>query len=489
MQGKAFDTIIQGGTLIDGTGAPRRAADIGVTGDRIAAIAEPGTLKDAAQTIDATGRVVAPGFIDVHTHDDHALLTKPDMSYKASQGVTTVVAGNCGISLAPLVLEGDRPPPPLDLLGDDYHFPRMADFFDALDAAPPALNAALLCGHSTLRVGAMDSLDRAATDTEIGAMRDRLSEALDAGAIGLSTGLYYEPARAAPTEEVIRLAELLGPVGGLYTTHLRDEAEHLQDSMEEAFAIGRAAGVKVVLSHHKASGAANFGKTRQSLALVERVRQQQPVTLDVYPYDASSTVLTVDRLGASKRVIVTWSVPHPEVSGRYLDDIAKEMGCSLEEATAALLPAGAIYFMMDEEDVQRVLKYPHAIVASDGLPHDVFPHPRLWGTFPRVLGHYSRDLGLMPLEDAVHRMSGLPAAEFGLTGRGVLAAGNYADITLFDAATVIDRADFQHPTEPAAGIDTVFVNGSPVWQDGAPTGARPGKALRRQALQAARSAP
>ena len=488
MRPETFDTVIHGGTLIDGTGAPRRAADIAIADGRIAAIGEPGTLGDAASRIDAAGRIVAPGFIDVHTHDDHALLSKPDMAYKASQGVATVVAGNCGISLAPLVFAGDRPPPPLDLLGDGYRFPRMADLFAALDDTPPALNAALLCGHSTLRVGAMDRLDRPATDAEIDNMRGRLAESLEAGAIGLSTGLYYEPARAAPTAEIIRLAELLGPAGGLYTTHLRDEGAHLEESMEEAFAIGRAAGVKVVLSHHKSSGSANFGRTRESLALVERTRRQQPVTLDVYPYDASSTVLTVDRLGASKRVIVTWSVPHPEMSGRDLDDIAREMGCSEEHAAAQLLPAGAIYFMMDEADVQRVLKYPHAIVASDGLPHDVFPHPRLWGTFPRVLGHYSRDLGLMTLEDAVYRMSGLPAAEFGLTGRGVLAVGNHADVTIFDAATVIDRADFQHPTEPAAGIDTVFVNGRPVWRDGAPTGERPGKALRRQTLQAAGTA-
>ena len=487
MSDRRYDTVIRGGTLIDGTGAPRRAADIGISGDRITAIGEPGTLTDATSTIDASGKIDAPGFIDVHTHDDHALLSKPDMAYKASQGVATVVAGNCGISLAPLIFEGDRPPPPLDLLGDGYRFPRMADLFDALDETPPALNAALLCGHSTLRVGAMDDLDRAATDSEIDAMREKLSESLDAGAIGMSTGLYYEPARAAPTEEIIRIAELLGPAGALYTTHLRDEGEHLQKSMEEAFTIGRASGAKVVLSHHKSSGASNFGATRESLALVEKTRKTQPVTLDVYPYDASSTVLTVDRLAASKRVIVTWSVPRPDIAGRFLDEIADEMGCSLEEAAKSLLPAGAIYFMMDEDDVRRVLKYPHSIVASDGLPHDVFPHPRLWGTFPRVLGHYSRDLGLMTLEDAVFRMSGLPAAEFGLTGRGVLAVGNQADVTIFDAATIIDRADFQHPTEPAAGIDTVFVNGRPVWRDGAPTGERPGKALRRQAMQSARA--
>lgn len=484
MPENSYDLIIENGILIDGSGAARRKADIGVTGDRVAAI---GDLSGAAAStrVDASGRIVAPGFIDVHTHDDHALLSKPDMAYKASQGVSTVVAGNCGISLAPLHFTGERPPPPLDLLGDGYRFPKMADFFSALDEAPPALNAALLCGHTTLRVGAMDDLQRGATDSEIAAMRTELAEALEAGAIGMSTGLYYPPANAAPTNEVIRLAELLGPVDALYTTHLRDEGEHLQESMEEAFEIGRASGAKVVLSHHKSAGAANFGGTVESLALVEKVRQEQDITLDVYPYDAASTVLSADRVSTSRRVIVTWSETRPEVAGRDLDDIAAEMGCSKEEAAEALLPAGAIYFMMDEEDVQRVLQYPHAMVASDGLPHDIFPHPRLWGTFPRVLGHYSRDLGLLTLEDAVYRMSGLPAAEFRLTGRGVIAEGNFADIVVFDAATVIDKADFATPTEPAAGIDKVFVNGVAVWCDGAPTGARPGKALRRQDLQAA----
>ena len=484
MPNNHYDLIIEGGTLIDGSGAPRGKADIGVLGDRITAIGHLGGTS-AAKRIDATGRIVAPGFIDVHTHDDHALLAKPDMAYKASQGVATVVAGNCGISLAPLRFTGERPPPPLDLLGDGYRFPKMADFFTALDETPPALNAALLCGHTTLRVGAMDDLQRGATDSEIDAMRDNLAEALDAGAIGMSTGLYYPPAKPAPTEEVIRLAELLGPEGALYTTHLRDEGAHLQDAMEEAFEIGRASGAKVVLSHHKSAGASNFGGTVESLALIEKVRKEQDITLDVYPYDAASTVLSADRVADSRRVIVTWSEARPDVAGRDLDDIANEMGCSAEEAAEALQPAGAIYFLMDEADVQRVLQYPHAMVASDGLPHDIFPHPRLWGTFPRVLGHYSRDLGLLTLEDAVYRMSGLPAAEFGLTGRGVIAEGNYADIVIFDADTVIDRADFATPTEPAAGIETVFVNGVPVWHDSAPTGERPGKALRRQDLQAA----
>jgi N-acyl-D-amino-acid deacylase len=478
-----YDLIIRNGTVIDGSGGPRVAFDVAVDGDRIAAIGDLSAAQGRDE-IDAAGLIVAPGFIDVHTHDDHALLAKPDMAYKASQGVSTVVVGNCGISLAPLTFAGDRPPPPLDLLGDGYRFPKMSDFFDALEETPSALNAAALCGHSTLRVGAMDDLDRPATDAEIDAMRETLSEALDAGAIGMSTGLYYDPAKEAPTAEVIRLAELLGPAKGLYTTHLRNEGANLQEAMEEAFEIGRAAGVKVVLSHHKSSGRPNFGKTVESLALIEKTRKEQPVTLDVYPYNASSTVLQYERVLVSKRTIVTWSDMKPEVAGRDLSDIAQEMGCSEEEAAAALQPAGAIYFMMDEDDVQRVLKYPHAMVASDGLPHDVFPHPRLWGTFPRVLGHYSRDLGLMPLEEAVHRMSGLPASEFGLTGRGILAPGAHADIVIFDAASVADRADFEHPTEAAAGISIVMVNGQTVWRDGAATGARPGRALKRQDLQA-----
>jgi len=357
MPDNAYDFVIAGGTVIDGTGAPRRAADIGVSGGQIVAVGAPGSLGGGAARHDATGKIVAPGFIDVHTHDDHALLSKPDMAYKASQGVATVVAGNCGISLAPLIFTGDRPPPPLDLLGDGYRFPKMADLFDALEATPPALNAALLCGHTTLRVGAMDDLRRGATDAEIKTMRAALSEALDAGAIGMSTGLYYEPANAAPTQEVIALARLLGPAGALYTTHLRDEGAHLLQSMNEAFEIGRAAGVKVVLSHHKSSGRSNFGATRESLALIDRVRQEQDVALDVYPYHASSTVLSIDRVRESRRVIITWSVPRPEFAGRDLDDIANDLGCTLEEAAAALLPAGAIYFMMDEADVQRVLRF------------------------------------------------------------------------------------------------------------------------------------
>ena len=477
-----FDLLIRNGTVVDGTGAPGTKADLGVRGKTIAAVGDLAKASGALE-VEAAGRVVAPGFIDVHTHDDHALLSRADMAPKTSQGVTTVVTGNCGVSLAPLRFDGDRPPPPLDLLGDGYKFPRMGDFFEALDAAPAAANAALLCGHTTLRVGAMDDLNRPATDDEIAQMRDNLAEALDAGAVGLSTGLAYPPAQPAPTEEVLRLAELLGPEDALYTTHLRDEGDEIIPALEVAFRIGRESNAGVVLSHHKVTGEENFGRTEETLALIERVRKEQRVDLDVYPYVAASTVLQRSRVVQSRKVLITWSVPMPEAGGRDLDELAEEMGCDVDAAIERLQPAGAIYFVMDEPDVRRVIEYPHSMIASDGLPHDRHPHPRLWGTFARVLGHYSRELGLITLEDAVHKMTGKPAEVFGLTGRGVLREGAFADIVVFDPATVADTADFENPTEPAAGIETVFVNGQAIWRNGAATGARPGKALRRQALR------
>ncbi|MEJ0070454.1 MAG: D-aminoacylase [Pseudomonadota bacterium] len=475
------DLIIRNAVLIDGTGAPPMAGDLAVSGDRIVAL---GTVSGRAATeIDAGGKVVAPGFIDAHTHDDNLLLSDPAMTPKVSQGVTTVIAGNCGISLAPLRLSG-APTPPLDLLGDQsvFRFPRFADYLDQLDATPPAINAAFLVGHMALRVGCMDRFDRPANDAEIGVMQQRLDDSLAAGAIGFSTGLYYKPSEAAPTEEVIRLARIAQQRDGLYVTHMRNENDRVMTALDETFTIGREAALPVVISHHKVIGRKNFGRSAETLPFIAARSRHQPLRFDVYPYVASSTVLSVDRFNVSERIIVTWSKAMPEVSGRDLADIAREMGLSLEDAAAKLQPAGAIYFMMDEADVQRILKSEHAMVGSDGLPHDVFPHPRLWGTFPRVLGHYARDLKLFPLQEAVHKMTGLTAATFGLRDRGVLRAGAFADLVLFDPATVIDRATFEAPTQPAAGIELVLVNGRPVWRGGAATGERPGRALRRATL-------
>ena len=227
------------------------------------------------------------------------------------------------------------------------------------------------------------------------------------------------------------------------------------------------------------AGIANHGRSAETLAHIAKHMISQPVGMDCYPYCASSTILTWSRVGTASKVLVTWSKPHPEFSGMELAQVAAKMGVSQEEAVAKLLPAGAIYFAMDEKDVQRILKFDLTVVGSDGLPHDASPHPRLWGTFPRVLGHYSRDLGLFPLETAVHKMTGLTAATFGLADRGVIREGAFADITLFDAERVAEAATFAKPIQPALGIDTVIVNGDAVWRDGKPTGARPGRRLSR----------
>jgi N-acyl-D-amino-acid deacylase len=476
--------ILRGGDVIDGTGRPRRRADVAIGADRITAIGEIDRVAGARE-VDVSGKIVAPGFIDVHTHDDRALFATPAMMAKASQGVTTVVTGNCGISLAPLVLDG-APPPPLDLLGDteDYRYERFADYLTALDKAPSALNAACLVGHSTLRVGTMSALDRPADKSELGRMGERLQEALDAGAIGMSSGLAYAPAAHAPAAEIEALAAMLQPAGALYTTHMRNEGGAVIDSLEESFAAGRAAGVPVVISHHKTIGRENFGRTAATLPVIAAAIERQEIGLDAYPYIASSTVLSAAQAERALKVLVTWSKRAPEQAGRELSAIAADWGVSTQEAVRRLQPAGAVYWMMDEADVQRVLRFEHTMIGSDGLPHDLHPHPRLWGAFPRVLGHYCRELRLFGLEEAVRRMTSLSAGRFGLAGRGILAAGAYADITVFDAATVADRATFEMPTTPAAGIERVFVNGRPVWAAGKPTGEHPGRALRRQQLQA-----
>jgi len=471
------DTILRAGIVIDGTGAPRREGDVAIAGDRIIAI---GYLDDwrADVELDARGQVIAPGFIDVHTHDDRLLLTLPEMTPKASQGVTTVVCGNCGISLAPLV--ADRVPPPLDLIdtGGAFRYRRFADYLDELAGEPAAVNAAALVGHTTLRAATMDRLDRAATPAEIARMRALVAESIEAGAIGVSTGLAYQPANAATTEEVIAICEPLRARGARYVTHMRDEGDGVLDSLAETFHIGRESGTPVVISHHKAAGAPNHGRTRETLAAIEAAMREQSVTLDAYPYVASSTVLRWDMARRASRTLVAWSKSHPDLAGKPLDEAARMMGCDAEEAVRRLQPAGAVYFMMSEDDVRRVLAFPHTMIGSDGLPHDVHPHPRLWGAFPRVLGHYCRDVGLFGLEQAVHKMTGLSARNFGLAGRGTLAVGGYADITVFDPDRIIDIATFEQPATPAAGIAFVIVNGQLIWRDGCATGARPGRVLR-----------
>lgn len=471
------DLLFRGLCVYDGTGLPPRITDVAVCGERIVAV---GNLRDwsATRLVDDPCLALAPGFIDAHTHDDRALLSEPDMTPKVSQGVTTVVTGNCGVSLAPLRL-ASAPPPPLDALGDAswYRFERFADYAGALRDSPPAVNAMCLVGHTSLRVGVMDRLDRAATAAECTAMLRLAEDALEHGASGISSGLFYIPAKAAPASEVVPLAAAAARAGGVYTAHIRDEADHVEEAIAEAVAIARESGAPLVISHHKLSGERNFGRSVETLAAIARAQCEHCVGLDVYPYVAGSTMLNHDSRRAAQRVLVTWSTPHPDLAGRYLNEIAGDWGVSEADALDRLQPGGAVYFMMSEHDVQRILRYPHSMIGSDGLPHDPRPHPREWGTFPRVLGHYARKLKLFPLEEGIRRMTSLPAMQFGLAGRGLIAVGAFADLCVFDPETIEDAATFQDPKRPSRGIHSVFTAGRCVWQYGAPTGERPGRLL------------
>lgn len=476
-----YDLLIRRGTVIDGTKAPRFDADIGITAGRISAIGDL-SLHSATEVIDASGRIVAPGFIDSHTHDDQALLAQGDMSFKVSQGVTTVIAGNCGISAAPLRPDMELPPP-LNLLNSpkEGRFSTFAAYLQALRQTPASVNVAAMVGHSTLRAVTMTDLDRAATPAEIGAMQALLEEALQAGAIGLSTGTFYPTACKATTEEIIAVARPLSAHQGLYVTHMRDETDQVMAALEETFLIGRELGVPVVISHHKTMGPANFGKSTVTLPFIKATMQHQCVGLDCYPYTAASTMIRSDRAMLEGRVLIASSEPHPECAGRDLDEIARQWGLSKEDAAKRLQPGSAIYFLMDENDVQRILAFDETMIGSDGIPLGESPHPRLWGTFPRVLGHYSRDVGLFPLETAIWKMTGLTARNFGLAQRGSLKLGHHADLVIFDAERIRDAATFEKPMQAAQGIDAVIVNGAPSWRHGAHSGARCGQVITRTA--------
>jgi N-acyl-D-amino-acid deacylase len=310
-------------------------------------------------------------------------------------------------------------------------------------------------------------------------MRVLLSEALDAGAIGVSTGTYYPPAEMAPTSEVIEVCRPLTGTGAVYVTHMRNEADGCVDSLNETFEIGRELDVPVIISHHKLQREANFGKSAVTLPLIRAAMRCQCVALDCYPYTASSTMLHADEAKLQGRVLIATSESHPEHAGRDLADIAEEWQVGRVEAARRLQPASAIYFSMDEGDVRNIMAFEETMIGSDGIPGGSKPHPRLWGTFPRVLGHYSRDIGLFPLETAVWKMSGLTAKNFGLANRGTIALGNHADVVVFNAATVLDNATYDAPTEPAEGIEAVIVNGVLTWRHGTHCGARNGQVITR----------
>jgi N-acyl-D-aspartate/D-glutamate deacylase len=473
------DSLIRNVRVFDGSGDEPQAADVAIDANLICAVGQLSHY-NARRVTEGAGRVLSPGFIDTHTHDDTSVIRDPEMLAKLSQGVTTVIVGNCGISAAPVQLAGD-PPEPMNLLGnaEAFRYPTFAAYAAAVDTARPAVNVAALVGHTALRNNHMDRLDRAATVPEIQAMRTQLREALDHGALGLSSGLAYRSANSAPPQELLTLAEPLAAAGAIYTSHMRTEAEQILEAMSEAFEFGRQCNVPVILSHLKCAGTANWGRSREVLKALDTARAGQSVHCDCYPYAASSTTLDLRLVDERVPTVITWSKPHPEIAGQTLEQIAIAWGVELGEAVERLQPAGAIYHCMSEDDVRRILQHPATMIGSDGLPNDPLPHPRLWGTFPRVLGYYCREQGLFPLTKAVHKMTGLPAQRFGLARRGRISEGNHADLVLFDSEIIRDTATFTNPVRSAEGVVAVWVNGVLSYEDGKTTGQRGGQFLPR----------
>lgn len=528
------DILVRGGTIVDGTGAPGFVADLAISGGRIAAIGED--LGAARDTVDATGSVVAPGFIDMLGHSEFRLLADGRAISKIFQGVTTEITGEVS-SVVPVsdATKAERAAE-ISPWGVEIDWEDLDGYFARLERQGTAINLGTWVGLSTLRVWGVGWEDRPATPAEMDAMRDALARAMGAGAFGLSSGLIYAPGRHATTAEIVELARVVAENGGIYATHMRSEGARLLEAIDEAIEIGARSGAPVLIHHLKASGKANWGKMAQAIERIDAARARGlDVMASVYPYVASSTGLdqvlpdwvteggteaTLARLtdpalrdsleaelsgrtqagdwtlgtsaggpsGIQIADVVTDSLERYE--GMRLDAIAAERGQSAAAAAIDLLVAdslrtAAIYFSMSEDDLALALRQPWVMIggdagirALDGPLSTDQPHPRAYGTFPRVLCRYSREMGLFPLEEAVRKMTSLPAARSGLPDRGVLQAGRYADVVVFDAESVCDRATFETPKRLAVGIEHVIVNGVPVLRDGEPTGELPGRGLR-----------
>jgi N-acyl-D-amino-acid deacylase len=473
------DTLIRNVRIIDGSGADPSPGSVAVDGDRIT---ELGDLPDytSQNTIDGHGRSLAPGFIDAHTHDDLYLIRKPEMLPKLSQGVTTVIVGNCGISAAPA--KKSSLVDPMNLLGraEEFSYSCFGEYVAAVERAAPAVNVAAFVGHTVLRNNVMDCLNREATSNEVASMRAQLCDALDQGATGLSTGLAYASAYAASTAEVQALAECLSDTGAIYATHLRSEGDRILAAIDEAFEIGRHANTPIVISHLKCAGVDHWHKSGGILRFIEDKDDRQSAAWDCYPYTASSSTLDLRQVDERVDITITWSDRHPEIAGKSLADVAAAWGTTQLEAARQLQPAGAIYHCMSEEDVRAILRHPGTMIGSDGLPNDPLPHPRLWGSFTRVLGPYTREHRLFKLGEAVRKMTSLPARRFRLSGRGRIKKGYAADLVLFDAERISDQATYANPLQASVGIDAVWVNGVLAYLNGAATGNRGGRFLPRQ---------
>jgi N-acyl-D-amino-acid deacylase len=484
------DLAIRDARILDGSGAPTREGDVEVRDGRISAVGRAGA---AVREIAARGMVLAPGFVDTHTHDDGALLRHPGLEFKLAQGCTSLVIGNCGFSAVPWGPPQAGAPGAGGLFGDlRPDFDDLLGFRRRLERTPPALNAVALVGHNTIRSLVMGSERRAPTQGELGRMRAHVERALEQGACGLSTGLIYRPGRYSETEEVIACAEPLRERGALYATHMRNEGDRLLEAVDEALRIGREAGCAVHVSHHKAAGRANWGRVADSLARIDAANAAgADVTLDVYPYTAGSGPMIeyFDLANISEdyaRTVGIASCPDfRELEGRMVPDIAKELGLSIADTVRRILTAPraaqtlCIHFIIDEADIETNLRHPRMMVGSDGIPDlSGKPHPRLFGTFPRVLAEYVRARGVLTLEEAVRRMTSLSCDRFGLAGRGRIAEGCFADLVLFDPERIRDLATYEDPKREPEGIAAVLVNGQLAYSEGRHTGARAGRLLR-----------
>jgi len=525
-----FDVVVRGGMVFDGQGRPPKRADVGIAGDRVAVI---GSLEASSGVtiVDATGLAVAPGFIDSHTHSDMACFLGPGhdslVTAAVRQGVTTEVCGNCGFS--PFPCPPGRTEELERHLGTLFASPAigwtdLAGYSDALHASGLTGNLAPLVGHGSLRAAVMGFEDRPARPHELVEMTRLLDEALEQGALGLSSGLVYMPGAAAAGEELAALARSVKSHHRVYTTHIRGETDMVAESVAEAIRVGRDTSVPVHISHHKVCGRQNYGRTEETLELVASSRRAGlDVTMDVYPYTAASTLLyamlpnwvqaggldamverlqdamvrdrirrefedgahewqNIPRAAGWEGIVISNCPGRTELEGRSVKELASDAGTTAPDYVFDLLveqrgQVMMIVHMMDEADVRRVLAYEGTMIGSDGIPLPGKPHPRWAGTFARVLGRYSREIGLFDLATAVHKMTSMTAERFGLAGRGILAPGAYADLVVFDPGSVSDKATFESPLAAPTGIRHVFVNGGHVMRDGVMTGARPGRVV------------
>jgi N-acyl-D-amino-acid deacylase len=537
-----FDVIIKNGKVIDGAGNPWFKADVGINGQIISAIGRLSAEK-ASKIIDADGLVVSPGFIDMHSHSDLELLVNPKAESKIRQGITTEVIGNCGESAAPLndlmKAETRKTDSLIEEAELQLDWSTMKDYLNRLGRQGVAVNVVPLVGHGNLRVCTMGFVDRSPTKTELEEMKKRLAQAMKEGAFGMSTGLIYPPGCYAETDELIELSRVVASYGGIYTSHIRDEGEKMLESVKEAIEIGEEAGIPIEISHHKAEGKANWGKVKESLKMIEDVRGRGiDVTCDVYPYVAASTGLSaelphwaheggteklVQRLTdaetrarliremreespdqASMLEVDIWDVTqiarcknHPDLEGKTVSEIAQTKHMDAFELVFDLLIDDAaisvVCFLMCEDDVCTVLRHPVSMIGADAsavAPYGVLgkgkPHPRSYGTFPRVLGKYVREERVLTLENAIRKMTSLPAQKLGLRDRGIIREGMRADITIFTPETIIDRATYQNPHQYPDGVEYVIVNGEIAVGERGHTGVLAGRVLLPHEVPAGR---